>query len=209
MSSPTLFQARFLAAFLGVAAGLAATTLAVPVAAEPTFPGVIQQVYGGDCVVQCTLCHSRPEGGAGYYQPSAFTNNGNPLPDLGNNRGQGSFFANFVWAIKLNLPLTDQALEQDLKAYAAAPCYVGTATGMNGNTGVPCDSDGNGVADMLQLAKNQEDPNGLALCSGPQYGCGAAIKPLPPKPNEAARATAILGLLGLGLAAARRLRRSR
>jgi hypothetical protein len=208
MSSLTLFQTRFLAAFLGVAGALGATTVTAPVGAEPTYPGVIQQAYGGACVVQCTLCHSRPEGGAGYYQPSAL-DTGTQLPDRGNNRGQGSFFANFVTAINYRLPVGDQALEQDLKTYAAAPCNVGTATGMNGNTGAPCDSDGNGVADMLQLAKDQEDPNGLALCSGPQYGCGAAIKPLPPKRNDTARATAVLGLLGLGLAAARRLRRSR
>ena len=205
MSPLTSFQARFFSALLALAGGFAVTAVTAPVAAEPAYPGVIQPLYGGDCVVQCTLCHSRPEGGAGYYQPSAL-DSGYTAKNLGNNRGEGAFFANFVNFLKGRLPAGNAALEQDLKGYAAAAC---TSDMTNGNTGAPCDSDGNGVPDLLQLAKNQEDPNGAGLCLGPQYGCGAAIKPLPPKPNAAAQATAILGLVGLGLAAARRLRRSR
>jgi hypothetical protein len=190
-----------------VIAGLVVTTATAPVAASPTFPGVIQQNYGGTCVPQCTLCHNRPEGGPGHYNPSLL--DGAALPDQGHNRGQGTFFANLMAAAYgpggTKLPRSPDELLTDLKLLAKGPCSTDMS---NGNTGLPCDSDGDGVFDMDSF-KLDKDPDGGDLCVGPKYGCGASIKPLPLEPNATARATAILGLLGIGLVVARRLRRSR
>jgi MYXO-CTERM domain-containing protein len=204
MSSLKHSSPRFVAALTLAAAPLFALTFAVPANAEQTFPGVIQQNYGGTCAPQCTLCHNRPEGGPEHYNPSEL-DTGMPFPDLGHNRGQGTFFANMVAINNARLPSSDEQLVAVLKKLATAPC---TTDMSNGNTGAPCDSNGDGVPDMKEFALDK-DPDGGDLCLGPKYGCGAAIKPLPRKPNATSRATAILGLLGLGLVAARRLRRPR
>jgi hypothetical protein len=198
------FPARSLTAFAAVAGSLAVLSVARPVAAEPTFPSVIQKVYGGDCAVQCTLCHSRPEGGAGYYQPSGL----DPayVPKMAANTGEGAFFANFINVIvgtnHQPLPSSDGALENDLRTYASAKC--------NTSSSGPCDSDGDGVTDAKEFAeKPSGDPNvaGGDLCIGPTYGCGATITPLPRESSASWRAAAVLAALGAGLVVARRVQR--
>jgi MYXO-CTERM domain-containing protein len=192
---------RSLTASAAIAGSLFVMAVARPAAAEPTYPGVIQQIYGGTCVAQCTLCHNNPQGGLGNYQPSPL----DPGYVLKNapETGEGAFFANFINVrIAQNqkplLPAGDAALEAALKEYASAKC--------NAASSGPCDSDGDHVLDMNEF-KDDKDPNGADLCLGPKYGCGAMIKPLPRETSAKGSATAVLALLGLGLVFARRFRR--
>jgi hypothetical protein len=165
---------------------------------------VIQNTYGGTCAPQCTLCHDRPEGGPEHYNPSVLYDT-YTHQDLGNNRGEGRFFANLIYVNK-GLPNGESGLKAALAKLAKLPCS--TDANKPGNTMAPCDSDGDGVPDTKEFAQDG-DPNvdGGDLCIGPKYGCGAAITPLPRDATATWRAAAVLAALGVGIVIARRLQR--
>jgi len=185
--------------------GLAAALgVALPASARKTYPGVVQDQLRGGCAPQCTLCHTRPEGGSDsdpYLKPSELTPGYVP-PMLPGNRGQGAFFANLVHVNGHRAPLADSELANALRTLASANCSA-TASG-------PCDSDGDGVPDTVELGmdRNPDVPNDKDgdLCVGPKYGCGAHIGALP---NDASstRDAALVSLLGFGLVLLRRARR--
>jgi hypothetical protein len=197
---------RAFSACVAIGAALSLLSAVRPAAAEETFPGVIQNTYGGTCAPQCTLCHNRPEGGPEHYNPSELDTTYVPQ-DLGNNRGQGQFFANLIH-VNRGLPNGESGLTAALKKLATLPCS--TDATKPGNTMAPCDSDGDSVPDMKEFAQDPTgDPN-LAhgdLCIGPTYGCGATITPLPRDSTANWRAAAVLAALGLGIVVARRLQR--
>jgi hypothetical protein len=204
MRSLSRFPARHFAAFAAITGALSVLSMTRSVAAEPTFPGVIQKVYGGDCAPQCTLCHTRPEGGQDYLQPSALDTVYDAKTAA--NTGEGTFFANLINVVVVTnhqpVPSNDQLLENGLRTYATAKC--------NAVSSGPCDSDGDGVVDSKEFAqKPAGDPNVPHgdLCIGPTYGCGATIKPLPRDTTATWRAAAVLGALGVGIVIARRLQR--
>lgn len=200
MTIRTRSHARSLALLVATGGAVALLGTASPAHAEDGFPGAIQQHYGGDCAPQCTLCHTRPEGGPEHYKPSAATLDGYVSKDLGNNRGEGDFFANMVAVNGNSLPVGEQKLLAALEKLRKNPCTP-TSTG-------PCDSDGDKTIDMDEF-KNNGDPdvaNGH-LCIGPTYGCGAMIQPLPERAEAKTTAAAVLALLGVGLVFVRRARR--
>jgi hypothetical protein len=175
---------------------LVALSLATPAAAEQIFPGLIQTTYGGTCAPQCTLCHTRPEGGPGFYRPSAL-DPGWVTKDLGNNRGEGTFFANLI-DVNKGLPTGENAMKRALNLLATQNC-TSTSNG-------PCDSDGDKIPDMQEFAKDGDpDVANGDLCVGPKYGCGATISPLPRESRARSRGVAVLALLGLGVVFGRRL----
>ncbi len=205
MRTPSRSRAFSAAATLG--ALLSAFGVVSTAAAEETFPGVIQDTYGGTCAPQCTLCHNRPEGGPEHYNPSVLDEPEYTHQDLGNNRGEGTFFANLIYVNK-GLPMGEGGIKAALHKLATLPCS--TETSKPGNTMAPCDSDGDGVPDMKEFADNPTgDPNAAHgnLCIGPTYGCGAAITPLPRDSTGTLRAAAVLAALGVGIVLARRLQR--
>jgi hypothetical protein len=195
---------RSLSAFAAIAGSVFVLSSARPAAASPTYPGVVQKVYGGDCAPQCTLCHNRPEGGPEHYNPSGL--DPSYVAKMAPNTGEGTFFANFINVVlgikRQPLPMTDEALENALKLYATTPC--------NAASTAPCDSDGDGVIDAKEFAETPSgDPNVAHgnLCIGPTYGCGATITRLPRDPSAASHAAEVLALLCVGLVFVRRRRR--
>ena len=112
------FPARRLTAFAAITGSLSVLSVARSVAAEPTFPSVIEKVYGGDCAAQCTLCHTRPEGGSDYLQPSLLDET-YAAKNVANT-GEGSFFANLINVAVSNhvpVPSSDQSLETATHTY--------------------------------------------------------------------------------------------
>jgi hypothetical protein len=200
MSSTRLSLARSCAALVATSAVGLVMTLTAPAAALTTFPSVIQKKYNSTCAPQCTLCHTRPEGGSSsnfYLKPSPLDDG--YVPKMVKERGEEEFFANLI-SINKGLPTNDSKLEGYLNKLGMAKCTADS----NG----PCDSDGDGIIDVNEFAKDQDpDVAGGSLCLGPTYGCGATIKPLPRDSHAKRSATSVLALLGLGLVFARRLAR--
>jgi hypothetical protein len=198
----TRFPGRALTRLFALSGALTAFGVALPASAEPTFPGVIQKQFGGQCAPQCTLCHLTEAGGLGSYQPSELSD-GYVSKDLGDNRGEGTFFANFVAVNHGSLPTNDTQLEQKLKVYSTANC--------NATSTKPCDSDGDTVADTVELGMDRDPniPNDKPgdLCVGPKYGCGANIGTLPHESSATRTAASLVALIGVGLVLLRRARR--
>ncbi len=204
MSRSTPVQTR-VGRSLAVAAVLGAFAWSAPASAEPTFPAALQDVFKNQCAVQCTLCHTSPEGGLGNLKPSPISNGG-PLPIVTPNQGNGSFFANLIRiggnGMSPHYPTTDAQLKAMVTLMETTPCSTGATTA--------CDSDGDGTIDTLEL-KQDQDPDVIDkpgdFCVGPKYGCGAHIGNVPREASATREAAAAISLLGVGLVFLRRARR--
>src|SRR4051812_48088525 len=156
---------EFGSSLAGALASLALLTFAARVAAKPDFPGVIQEHWGGDCAPLCTLCHTRAEGGVSdadpRLKPSALDNYYVPQ-DLGNNRGEGEFFANLI-TVNKRAPTSNDVLVMLLRTLDTQACSVHTT--VPGNTMAPCDSDGDKMPDTKEFALSKDpDAAGGELC---------------------------------------------
>ncbi len=189
--------------FLALGTTLLTLGSALPAAAYPEAPGIMQEELELGCLPSCLLCHTRPEGGKGYTKEG----NAEPLPG---NRGYGSFLTNLVKAggEPARFP-TEANLVSYLVAFKTVPC------GGSGNTmntqGEACNSDGDPRPDLVELQEGTDpdvpDVKGPYSCITPQYGCGASIQPLPRDESDVGHAVALMAALGVGLALARRVRR--
>jgi hypothetical protein len=178
--------------------------VSVPSAAHLEFPRLIQEHWGGDCAPLCTLCHTRPEGGVPgnpYLKPSILDGASYISKDLGNNRGEGEFFANLI-TVTQSVPTSDVDLVRMLETLDKQACSADMT--LPGNTGLPCDSDGDKTPDMKEF-RVSKDPDVAQgdLCVGPKYGCGASIAP---HSGETSRkyGALVVALFGLALTARRR-----
>lgn len=200
-------QPRFLSTRSHVAAGIAAMALvlgvALPAAAEATFPAAVQKEVGSTCSPQCTLCHTTETGGRENLKPNPLTTDGYMPRMLPGGRGEGSFIANLMVVNNHKLPSSDVSIQGALKLMAKMPC---NSTGPQ-----PCDSDGDGMIDTDELKKDRDPDNANDkdgdLCVGPKYGCGATISALPRESSATREAAAVMSLLGVGLVLLRRARR--
>jgi hypothetical protein len=200
MSQARFFSIRScVSGVAGMALGLG---VALPAAAEGTFPAAIQKQVDNACAPQCILCHTTPSGGRQNLKPNPVTTEGYTKKNLPNGVGEGLFIANVI-ALQKGLPDTDAKLENVLKLMATTPC---NETGPQ-----PCDSDGDGMIDTDELKKNRDPdlPNDQegSLCAGPKYGCGATISALPRERTATREAAAVTSLLGVALVFLRRVRR--
>ena len=196
---------RVTSGLVGVAALLVILTCAAPGAAHDEFPGVIQQHWGGDCAPLCTLCHTRAEGGTSgnpYLKPSKLDGARYVSKDLGNNRGEGEFFSNLI-TVTQSVPMRDSDLVRMLEMLDAKACSADLT--LPGNTGLPCDSDGDQSPDMNEFARSTDpDVAGGDLCIGPRYGCGASIAPRPDGTSGTFAGELALAMFGVALAWLRR-----
>jgi hypothetical protein len=186
--------------FVGLAAALVMLG-ASPASAFPEAPGILQEELQLDCLPSCLVCHSRPEGGAGMFRPSA------PAP-LPGNRGWGSFVAN-LFAAGGGVPRDANQLVPFLVAFQKVPC--GGPDNTLNTQAQACDSDGDMSPDLKELKEGTDpdvpDVKGPYSCVTPQYGCGASIEPLPRNESDQGHAVALIAALGVGLVLARRARR--
>ena len=202
---PTRFHSRFVAQLGAVASVLVVLGAAGTASARDTFPGIIQDFTKGKCVPECTLCHTRQEGGRDFLKPSDISG---VLPDRGGARGQGEFFANLI---HVNGGTVFPGDEARLRGYLTGLKTKSCNTDASVMPPVgPCDSDGDGLPDVAELTADRnpdtKDAAGGGAC--PQYGCGANIGTLPRESAATGRAAALMALLGAGLVlAARRSRR--
>jgi len=197
MTRPRRPHVRLLAA---VGAVLLPLGVALPAYAYPEAPGIIQEELKLECLPQCTLCHTRPEGGPGFLKDM-------PAAVLPGAQGYGNFLTNLTVAGG-SLP-KEGNLVSFINAFQRTPC------GGMGNTmnpqGLPCDSDADGRTDIKELQDGTDpdvkDVKGPYSCVTPQYGCGASIKPLPADETDVGRSVALVAALGVGLVLLRRVRR--
>ena len=179
--------------------------VASPASARKTYPGVVQEQFGGGCAPECTLCHTRIEGGTDsdpYLKPNEL-DPGYVAPVLPPNRGRGEFLANLIHVNGHQTPHSDAALRNALHLLATANC--------NTDATAPCDSDGDTVQDTTELGmdRNPDVPNDKEgdLCVGPKYGCGAHLGAEPRGLSAERTGAVVLSLFGLGLVVLRRVRR--
>ncbi|HTQ08101.1 MAG TPA: hypothetical protein VMI54_29810 [Polyangiaceae bacterium] len=204
MRRSTPVKTRGLGRSLAWASVFGALVWSAPAGAEPTFPAALQKEFKNQCAVQCTLCHTSPEGGLDNLKPSPISTG--PVALISPNRGTGEFFANLI-RIGANggsphYPASDDALIAMVKLLETTPC--------DKMMGTPCDSDGDGTIDTKELAED-EDPDVIDkpgdYCLGPKYGCGAHIGNIPRESSATREAAAVISLLGVGLVFLRRARR--
>jgi MYXO-CTERM domain-containing protein len=135
---------------VGVVAAIAIALVASVASARPEYAAVVEEVSGMPCLPNCQLCHdiSNPTAGSGV----PMVGDGHPFYDsLVNNFGAGN---------------SEEQMKAALEQYKTS--------GLNGFTDVNI----NEVNDIEDLA-NQVNPNGdgVPLCQGAEYGCGARVAP--------------------------------
>jgi len=187
------------------AAALFVVTAASTAAAEPEFPGIIQETFGSSCAPQCTLCHTSPQGGEATVKSADFYVDGMTTPS---HRGFGVFVANL--GARGNTALTKDTLVAKLKLLKTEACQKDKTRGSIDDT-APCDTDGDGMSDFDELdAEPARDPEVSGVGNGavcPAYGCGASIGTLPRDADTNGRAGALMAAFGVALVLARRARR--
>jgi MYXO-CTERM domain-containing protein len=203
MTSPSFLRRSLLRVARRFAPGSAAllSLLAVTpdAAAWPNYPGYIQNVLKMDCAPSCLLCHTDPEGGKDTVKGLGLTT------EIPPNAGVGVFVQNLIVMQSMTDPISGpQATNPGESAMAAAIQGLRTLPCNTGGT-EPCDSDGDGTLDVVELEANQDPdtPGADSLCIGPRYGCGARVAPEAPRSSDA---TAFLAALGVALVLLRRLR---
>jgi len=159
------------------------------------------------CAPQCTLCHTTPVGGEGTTKTAELYVDG----DKPSNRGFGVFVSNFGTVGAAGIPETETAQNQKifnakLDALATEPCQDDPTKGSVTDTR-PCDSDGDGAFDYLELKEGNDADTSGAGAECPKYGCGASITRLPREESNSGRAGAVMAALGVALVLARRMRR--
>ena len=126
----------------------AAWSMAADAKASGDFPGAVQDALK-TCNLQCTLCHTSPQGG----------------PDRIN--------GGFGEAIRSRVTVGDEnSIPGALRAMEGPDCSTATRVAPG-----PCDSDGDLVPDVEELRENRDPnvPGAGNLCGGPAYGCGARV----------------------------------
>jgi hypothetical protein len=165
-----------------LAFGVALVVLPSPALAVETFPGAIQDYLAKtgkvpDCAVPCTVCHTREAGGTDYMKEEGW----------------------FVNLTAMPLDTADPAsVGFALAALAMSPCR-------DGSPGNPCDSDGDGVPDVVELHEGRDPDGARAFNTCIRYGCGATIAPQRPE-RTGLGALSLIAALGAA-AVARRARR--
>jgi len=162
-----------------LALGAALLALPAPASGMPTFPGIIQEFVSTDdrlvCPVPCVLCHKSEQANRDNVKEDGF---------IVNLRRQ-----------ETPITVENPGLLFALQAHGKRAC----ATDPMSN---PCDTDGDGMSDMAELAA-ERDPDGSRYFGCPKYGCGAsAVAPAAP-PRRELGALWVLGALG-GLVVLRR-----
>ena len=159
--------------------------LASPALAVETFPGAIQDYLAAtgnrqvpDCAVPCTVCHTREAGGADYMKQEG-------------------------WIVNLNTQMTPldtadpASVGFALAALAMNPCR-------DGSPGTPCDSDSDGMPDVVELRAGRDPDGSRKFDTCIRYGCGATIAP---QRRERTQLGALWLVAALGAVAVARRRR--
>jgi hypothetical protein len=170
----------------GFRAGAGALVLIVVVAyardasAMPEFPGKIAAYLNMSCAPTCTLCHATEQGG------------GEPVTLFGLSMKYGG-----------NLDPTDPDSVGPALESLRVSCKSSPSQQLPDPR--PCDSDGDQVPDVDQLAQNRNPNTGDDLCDvGPRYGCGARVARSDADSLSLLAAGAIAALLAHGVRRARR-----
>ena len=182
--------------------GAVLLTVSSPALARPEFPGIVfdelirtsnSEKAAPNCTPTCSLCHTSPSPDSGNAsQPIA-----NGLLSFPRSTMPGGGTYPDVITVD-NLPLFLDALENQQCPVTAEACAMDPT--MCG----PCNSDGEGAADIAELRRDQ-DPNGPGALACPKYGCGARIAP--ERSNRPLDGTAALAALSAAIVFVRRWRR--
>jgi hypothetical protein len=186
--SPLRHRSRPLRHCVAVALAAAVIGAAGPAAALPEFPGIVFDTLKLSCVPPCTICHLMPvpEPGASAEQP--FADN---LRAMAETEGPG-------------VQPNEQNLAGILTKLRTQPCPNTMDRSCASMPCGPCNADGQGEPDILEIEGNQ-NPNNSSALPCVEYGCFARVAPKPPR--RTLDGTAALAALGVAIVLAGRWRR--